>query len=250
MSETATPPSPAASAAPVDHQPPETFCQFLARTFSTTGFATGSVPEADALVAASDIVLTQNDVGSPFTILCLIDREADPERTFDLPLGRLEQIADACTKYSHPTTFLGSKLTVVIRVIEVGPTTDQRWGQLKALTSPAPETSRRITALAVDPARQDIRGNPALDDGLERRFVKELLRACRARDAAIEPSIELPTRTVPYLTFGMIAALCLVFWGELAFAVDKSTDQLEPSIKTLISLGGLQWSLAVGENQW
>lgn len=69
MSETIISPSSAAPPDPTDQGQAETFCRYLARQFvALKGFAVGTVPEAEKLIAASDIVLTQNrDV--PFSIL-------------------------------------------------------------------------------------------------------------------------------------------------------------------------------------
>ena len=75
MSETIT------TASPDDRPvtPADTFCDYLAKQFvAKKGFAVGTVPEAESLDAVSDIVLTSH--GTPFTILCLIDREAHPGR--------------------------------------------------------------------------------------------------------------------------------------------------------------------------
>src|SRR4051794_33377112 len=100
MSETIISPSSASPPAPTEGGPAETFCRYLARQFvAMKGFAVGTVPEAERLIAASDIVLTQNH-DSPFTILCLIDREANPARTFDLSLPELESIGRDCMKHA------------------------------------------------------------------------------------------------------------------------------------------------------
>jgi rhomboid protease GluP len=118
MSETITTASPADR--PVT--PADTFCSYLAKQFvAKKGFAVGTVPEAESLGAVSDIVLTSH--GTPFTILCLIDREAHPGKEFDLPMPDLKNIVEECQRYSDQTR-VGSpeRKPVIIRVIEVGST--------------------------------------------------------------------------------------------------------------------------------
>lgn len=163
MSETSTFPPPLETSIPTAN----TFCNYLARQFvSKKGFGLGTVPEAQKLVAASDTVLTLYD-GVPFTVLCLIDRDANPGKTFDLPLSELQAIALSCRKYSASLSPLGStKMPIVIRVIEVGPTSDERWRQLEAISSSLFAMKYQISALAgvrADSAggRVDRAGSPA-----------------------------------------------------------------------------------------
>jgi rhomboid protease GluP len=132
--------------------PSETFCTYLAKQFvSKKGFGVDTVPEAQALVGASDVVLTLHS-GVPFTILCLIDRETNPDRMFDLPLSELEAIAADCQQYSVSlSSFSSSRMPVVIRVIEIGPINEEQWAGLEALRSPFFSRKSRISALAVDP---------------------------------------------------------------------------------------------------
>ena len=204
-------------AEPSSHDPAETFCRYLARQFvAKKGFSVGTVPEADRLIASSDIVLTQNH-SAPFTILCLVDREANPDRTFDLPLQELEAIARDCMKYLAADPLGLRKLTtpgelsVAIRVIEVGPTSDARWDELKTLTS-APDTKCHAAALAVDTAKGEVRWSSRLDRPNGRSS-----RSCCAHDGSPR---RLPVHSsqcrwarTPVLTLAMIAALALQFPG-------------------------------------
>ena len=118
MSETIIHPSAAAPPDRADQGQAETSCRYLARQFvARKGFTVGTVPEAEKLIAASDIVLTQN-CDAPFSILCLIDREANPIRTFDLSPPELESIGRDCMKYADVAEFLGRpEVSVAIRVI-------------------------------------------------------------------------------------------------------------------------------------
>lgn len=254
MSATVMTPSSEGPAEPSSHDPAETFCRYLARQFvAKKGFSVGTVPEADRLIASSDIVLTQNH-SAPFTILCLIDHEANPDRTFDLPLQELEAIARDCMKYVAADP-LGlrklatpGELSVAVRVIEVGPTSDARWEQLKTLTS-APDTKCHAAALAVDTAKGEVRWSSRLDRP-ERTFIEDLLRAQREPETNTGPFITMPVGTTPVLTLAMIAALALIFLAELIFAIEPPTKPLEPSVKTLFAFGGLQYQLTIERGQW
>jgi rhomboid protease GluP len=196
--------SPAVASAPSKLDPPDTFCRYLAQQFcARQGFTVGTLSEAETLIGASDIVLTSNG-GLPLTILYLIDREANLDRTFDLPGAELELIAAACARHaSSITAFSSGELSVAIRVIEVGPTSPERWEQLKGLTS-APTAKFHVTALAVDTTRQEVLWNTRLDRP-ERTFIEKMLQAPREADADMRPAAILSAKTIPYVTLGLVA---------------------------------------------
>jgi len=256
MSETIISPSAAASPDPADQGQAETFCRYLARQFvARKGFTVGTVPEAEKLIAASDIVLTQNR-DAPFSILCLIDREANPARTFDLSLPDLESIGRDCMKYGDLAEFLGRpEVSVAIRVIEVGATSDARWEQLKALTSNTSDAGYHVAALAVDPAKAEVRWNTRLDRP-ERTFIEDVLRAPqlavppRDSGADLNPLVAVAPPSFPILTTGILAVLIAVFAAEIGFGVDAWSGPLQPSTKTLVAFGGLSQNLVLQSGQW
>jgi rhomboid protease GluP len=231
--------------------PSETFCNYLAKQFvSKKGFSVGAVPEAQQLIGASDVVLTLHH-GVPFTILCLIDREANPGKTFDLPLSELEAIAADCQKYSVSLSSFGStRMPVVIRVIEIGEISEEQWAGLEAIGSPVFSRKFRISALAVDPLTGTVRSNSRRDKA-ERTFIESILEAPRQSESDIQPfvAVELTPKSTPYLTWALIGALAAIFATELGFGIEPSKG-LGPSIRTLIALGGLQYLLAVGQGEW
>jgi rhomboid protease GluP len=53
----------------------------------------------------------------------------------------------------------------------------------------------------------------------------------------------------PLLTFGLIAALGLIYWVELRFAFNRGTG-LSPDIVTLTALGGLDGALVFQSGEW
>jgi rhomboid protease GluP len=245
MSETITTASPADR--PVT--PADTFCSYLAKQFvAKKGFAVGTVPEAESLGAVSDIVLTSH--GTPFTILCLIDREAHPGKEFDLPMPDLKNIVEECQRYSDQTRVGSSeRKPVIIRVIEVGSTSTAQLERLKTITLPAPGTLCLVSALAVDPAAGSV-WSSSLQGQPEWGFVEEVLRQLREPETMPAVAVELPPRAVPYLSIIFVATLVTIFAMELLFGIDPPTKLLEPSIRTLLMLGGLQYLLTLGEGQW
>lgn len=62
--------------------------------------------------------------------------------------------------------------------------------------------------------------------------------------------VALPPPSLPYVTWALMILLALVFGGELVFAIEPPTSALEPSIRTLTALGGLQYLLVVHQGQW
>jgi rhomboid protease GluP len=231
----------------------DTFCSYLAQQFiAKKGFTAGTVPEAERLVAASDIVLTLHSVGTPFTILSLIDREAYPGKGFDLPMSELQSIAEQCLKYSNQISGYGSeRMPIVIRVIEIGETSAEQLERLKTIRLPLLANRCLVSALAVDTAAGSV-WSSSLQGQPEWGFVEETLHQPRQSDAETTPlvAVELPPKTVPYLTFGLIGLLALIFLAELLFGIDSPVLEFEPSIKTLIAFGGLQYLLTIDQGEW
>jgi len=106
-----------------------------------------------------------------------------------------------------------------------------------------------VSALAVDTAAGSV-WSSSLQGQPEWGFIEEMLHRPRYFEAETTPLVELPPKTTPYLTFGLIGLLALIFLAELLFGIDSPTSAFEPSIKTLIALGGLQYLLTIGQSQW
>ena len=60
----------------------------------------------------------------------------------------------------------------------------------------------------------------------------------------------MPARRVPWLTFAILGLLAAVFAAELAFAIEPTRGLLEPGVRTLLALGGLQYAATVGADEW
>src|SRR5882672_5321214 len=97
----------------------DTFARYLARQFiANKEYSQHVVPEAAPLVAAADIVLMRSD-GMTVTLMCLIDREADPSKHFALSRDQVDEIGSKCLKYAGKIN--STQMPVVIQIIEVGP---------------------------------------------------------------------------------------------------------------------------------
>src|SRR5882724_291401 len=108
----------------MDTEPPrerDTFARYLAKQYiANKGYKLGTAPEAAALAAASDIVLTRAD-GLSFQIICIVDREARPEANFALTREAVAQIGQRCLGYAGKVN--RTQMPVVIQIFEVGQAT-------------------------------------------------------------------------------------------------------------------------------
>ncbi len=237
---------------PADAAHTETFATYLAKQFvSKKGYLPGTVPEAERLTAASDIILTLHD-GVPFTIVCLIDREAHPGKRFTISTDDLETIARDCMKYSR--SLRGGrfgKLPVAIRIAEIGPTDAEQFNRLQYIKRPPLFSKALLAAFVVNVDDATVWSSTRMDKP-ERPFIEQMLQAPRQSDFELTPfvSIEPALRTVPYVTIGVAAVLAVIFAAEVTLGVEPATKALQPSLKTLIAYGGLQYPLAVDQGQW
>ncbi|MDE2467367.1 MAG: rhomboid family intramembrane serine protease [Bradyrhizobium sp.] len=81
-----------------------------------------------------------------------------------------------------------------------------------------------------------------------------MLQSPRLVDGEAEPvpdiGVEPPPPIVPYLTFGLVGLLVMIFCAELRFGIDAPASGLTPSVRTLIVFGGLQYLLTIEHGQW
>src|ERR1051326_2143217 len=112
----------------------DSFASYLAKHYiGRKGFQPGTVPEAEPLAQVCDIVLTQAD-GMSFQVVCIVDREKNPQKTFAMPLEALLEIGQRCLKYTGKVS--GQQMPVTLQIVEVGrgpgsPQDRQRLGALK-----------------------------------------------------------------------------------------------------------------------
>jgi rhomboid protease GluP len=246
MSELEPGPAPASDAAA---EVPDTFCVYLAKQFiANRGFTAGTVPEAEELVAHSDIVLSRHD-GYALTIACMIDRETNPDRTFDLSPQTVEEIGKACLKYTGKVNF--NKMPVIIQIFEVGPASDDQRERLNPFKRPSLFAKVVPSAWIVDTASTTVWTNARFGGLLSLKgVIEKLLRSPRESDAALQPRlVAVADPGFPWLTCAILATLIGVFAAELVYGIGDWTKALQPTIATLVAFGGLS-RLVVQAGEW
>ncbi|MHB1845050.1 MAG: rhomboid family intramembrane serine protease [Deltaproteobacteria bacterium] len=210
------------------------------------GYQTGTVPEAAPLLEAADHVLTYSD-GLAFSILCLVDRDAHPDRRFSLSPERLRELGQACLR--HTGTANGAKLPVVIQLVEVraGPLAPDDEARLRALRPKGFRLTKvHLSAWAVDSSSREVWTNQRWN--LRRGALRRLLATPGRLEAELlqpEPVFALPERRFPLAAVALLALFTLVFAGEQLVQVRPRTGFLTPDITTLIAWGGLSRDLAL-----
>lgn len=229
----------------------ETFAAYLAKHYiGGKGFSAGTVPEAAALAGACDIVLTLMD-GMTLQVVCIVDREAHPQKTFGLSREALEQIGQQCLKYTG--TVSGNKMPVTFQVMEVGagPATPEDRLRLGSLKRKSLLSKVIPTAWKLDTTAGTAWTNAPFGGFLVRRPIERLLRAPRVADADLrQPQIVLARERFPSLTIALLVVLAALFGCELIYGVGPWSGLLAPSIQTLVALGGLNKTLVLQSGEW
>jgi len=227
----------------------DSFATYLAKHYiGRKGFRPGTVPEAEALAQACDIVLTQTD-GLSFQVMCIVDREKNPQKTFAMPLDTLLEIGRQCLKYTGKVS--GQQMPVTLQIIEAGPGPG------------SPEDRQRLAALKrksfgkvipiawrLDTTARTAWTNAPLGRWFAGRAMEKLMRGPRLADSELKaPALAIGRERFPALTIALLAVLAAVFGAELYYGVDGWSGPLAPSIQTLVALGGL-YKPAVLDGEW
>ena len=230
----------------------ETFCAYLAKQFmAKRGFVPSQNPATAALAGQCDILLSYFD-GYSHTLLCLVDREAHPEKIFDLSADAVTAIGNEYRKETSKTH--RGKKPVVIQIVEVGPASADA-SQRERLSRYKSGWFSRVQASGwiVDPTAASLWTNAHFGGRLHgASFIRKLLTSPREQVAALQaPAVAAEIAPgFPYLTAAIIAVLCVLFAGEVMFGVGPWTNLLQPSIATLIAFGGLYRPLVVDSGEW
>lgn len=226
-----------------------TFAEYLAKYYvGRKGFAPGAPPEAAALAETCDIVLTRSD-GLALQMICIVDREANPQKSFGLAAQALLAIGEQCLKYTGKVS--GSKMPVTFQVMEVGPIAADR-ARLAPLKRKSALSKVQPTAWSLNTADGTVWTNAPLGGVFQgRRALERLMREPRVPDAELERSpVALARERFPLLTMAMLAVLAAVFACEIAFGIGEWTKLLAPSLQTLVAFGGLNRVLVVESGEW
>jgi rhomboid protease GluP len=235
-----------AAPAPIDAQQ-ETFCRYLAKQLiAKQGYVLGAPPQVAEIGAESDYVLSFSDGYSPI-VIALIDREANPDKAFSLPVERLRTIAKDCRSLAGSIS--GSKMPVTIHLMEVGnPSADQptRLGAI----APSWFFSRSLVAgWAIDPQRSAIWTTADYRSRGRRKFIQNLLDSPREIVVMPEPVAVAP-HSFPWLTAAIFALLAAIFAAEIAFGVGGGDLSKQPTLSTLVAFGGLMGQLVTQSGEW
>jgi rhomboid protease GluP len=244
------------SSSPVSESAPaESFATYLAkRLIATKGYQAGTVPEAQELASACDVVITRAD-GMQFSVVCIVDRERDPNRLFTLSQDKLVEIGTACSKYAGRVGM--NKMPVTLSVMEVsrGAIGDDDRNRLGALRRAFPGRAKVVIApWILDTASATAWTNVRFGGRLAGRGLFErMMREPRLSEAQLfQPPAALPesARQRPVLTYAILAVLAAMFGAEQLLAVEPGHGLLAPSVKTLVALGGLNRGLVLTSHEW
>jgi rhomboid protease GluP len=229
-----------------------TFASYLAKALiARKGYRPGTVPEARALFAHCDAVLTLAD-GLTLAIVAIVDRQANPSRRFSLGKEALDKIGTDCQRYTGSTA--GRKLPVHVTVIETGasPVQPEDKERLALLKSKSPFSKVLISAVAADLSTRALWTNAPFSTRTMRWFIKGLMARPQLADADLSPK---PVAAQPEdrplnLTYGLLAALLAVFACEYVFRVGASSGLMDPGVQTLAALGALAKLQVLEDGQW
>jgi rhomboid protease GluP len=228
----------------------QTFATYLAKQYIVKkGFRPGTVPEANALMSAADVVLTLSD-GMRFEIVCIVDREKNAGRRFAIARDALEEIGRSCLKYAGK---MGrTQLPVTLHVVEVGALDAADRARLKAYKRKGFFSKAVLVGWAVDPAAGTVWTNAPFNGRMiGRGFIERLLREPRESDADMRSAPALPERArFPLLTCALLAVLAAVFAAEIEYGIEPWTGLLKPGVRTLVAFGGLYPELVLKSGEW
>lgn len=228
------------------------FCGYLAKHFvGARRFQFGVPEEAAALVEQSDFALYKNDLG--LEMVCLLDREKDPTKTFSMSREDLFQIGRACLKYTGNVN--GAKMPVSITLYEVGagPASDADRARLKALTKNYVFAKVALATFHIDARSGSVWSPLPLNGFLGRRWLERLLRAPRKKDdEMLVPDPALPKQErVPFATIAILGLLVAVFVVEqLAQSGDKRLGLFSVDAATLFALGATSSDAVLEHGEW
>ena len=229
---------------------PDTFCTYLARQFiAKRGYQPSTIPEAAALAQHCDILLSFSD-GYSLTLMCMVDREAHPGKTFAMSPEELTAIGTELLKYT--STIQYNKMPVIINVLEVGPSNPEQRERMSRYKPAGWFKNVLPYGWIVDTERKTVWTNARFGGrNYGAPFIRKLLASPREDTAALQASTvaaEL-NPSFPYLTTAFIAVLCALFAAEVIFAIGPLSGLLQPSIATLLAFGGLYRPMVM-EGQW
>lgn len=228
----------------------ETFATYLAKYYvGRHGFSPERVPEAAALADACDIILTLAD-GMTLKVICIVDCETHPQKTFGLSREELNRIGKECLK--HTASIHGTRMPVTFQIMEVGPEppSEEDRQRLAALERESLASRVILKSWKLDTTSGTVWTNGEVGF-LEKRSMKRLLREPRFADAELmQPEVLFEHWRFPVVAVALLVVLAAIFVCELAYGVRPWSGMLAPSIETLVALGGLNRTLVLESGEW
>jgi len=231
----------------------ETFACYLARQLiANKEYSPNVVPEAAPLSAAADIVLMRSD-GMTVTLMCLVDREANPSKQFPLSRDQVDAIGTNCLKYTGKVN--NAKMPVIIQVIEVGAslsTSSFDRDRMRPYRRRSLRSKVVLHGVLIDTTGRQIWANgPFGGWAYNRGYMGKLLREPRLAEGSQGPgALALPEKHVPIVTYALLALLTAIFAAELKEGVGPIHGLGSPSLQTLIAFGGLNKALVFEYHEW
>lgn len=228
-------------------QPAETFARYLARYLITREglFPGAAMPEAQSLEQAFDIVLTQDD--GMLRLVCILDRDADPNRPLAVGAEDLQRIGEECLKYAGR-----AGLFIDVLVIGAGKALAGDPARLRPAKGGA-FGKLRISLWQIDTAAGNVRTDARFGGyGLGMLTYRRLLRRPRLSDAALQPMpppAALPPRP-PAATHAVLGLIALVFLLQHIFAADPSVGTLGLTTRSLMAQGALNDRAVLELGEW
>ncbi len=225
----------------------ESFAVYLTKhLIANHGFQPGHPPEAAALAADCDYLLTRMD-GYALTLTAIIDGERTPNRIFTLTREQMIEIAGACQKYGGQVQ--GTKMPVVLQLIECGlmPVTAEQKQRLTTYRKRVGSVVH-IQASAIDVNQREVY-SPGRLTSLSSwgRDYRRLLRGPRVPFTAESfqpPALEM--NRPPVATYGLMAIIIGIY---IAGAVAFGSPVNGLSVPQLLDIGALNRQL-VAEGEW
>ncbi|HEY6925293.1 MAG TPA: rhomboid family intramembrane serine protease [Steroidobacteraceae bacterium] len=232
----------------------ETFARYLARQLiANKEYSPKVVPEAAPLVAAADIVLMRSD-GMTVTLMCLIDREANPSKQFPLSRDELDQIGTDCLKYTGRVN--NAKMPAIIEVVEVGSALSASSSDRERMRPYRRKSLRSkvvLRGILIDTTTRRIWTNGLFGSwAYNRGYLGKLLREPRQAEGSQQNTgaLAIPEKRTPIVTYALLALLTAIFAMELKEGIGPIQGLGSPSLQTLIAFGGLNKALVFEYHEW
>lgn len=232
----------------------EPFAVYLAKRFAgEKAYRPGVPEEAAKLLEWSDVALSHAELS--LSLLCIIDREGNPEKKFSADRKELLELGTACLKYTGSVS--GTKMPVAILLYELGagPASADDLARLKALQKAMPGVSKVVvTCFYLDTVNRTVWSTAAFNGLFHgRKWLESILRGPRkSHEEIFVPEAVLPTvERRPVATIGILAVLALGFVIEqLVKAGGEAPGIFGVNVGALFALGAMNRNAVLASGEW